>query len=103
MRLKELNLGSNIDVTPAGWQSLFRLLQRPSRRLESIKLNLLTDKTVESLASVLSMNSKLKELELSHRMDVTPAGWQILVAFVPPQFSTEEAWSVDAFPRRCVG
>jgi Ran GTPase-activating protein (RanGAP) involved in mRNA processing and transport len=53
-RLRKLKLRCNYNITPAGWQTLFQLLQRPSCRLESLDIgsNNLTDETVRSLASV---------------------------------------------------
>jgi len=79
-RLKKLQLHYNRSVTPAGWHTLFQLLQRPSCGLESLDIgaNNLTDETVESLASAISNGSKLRELNLSFNTNVSSAAWQVL-------------------------
>ena len=50
-RLRKLKLRCNYNITHAGWQTLFQLLQRPSCRLESLDIgaNNLTDETVRFL------------------------------------------------------
>jgi hypothetical protein len=80
-RIKKLNLLSNRSVTPAGWQTLFQLVQRPSCGLESldIRSNNLTDETVVSLASAITNGSRLRELDLSFNTNVSSATWQVLV------------------------
>ena len=80
-RLKKLNLWCNRCVTPAGWHTLFQLLQHPSCELESldIRANDLTDETVESLASSISNGSRLRELNLSCNRSVSSAAWQVLI------------------------
>jgi hypothetical protein len=80
-RLKKLNLLSNESVTPAGWHTLFQLLQRPSCELESLNIgaNNLTDETIESLASAISNGSNLRHLDLSYNTNVSSATWQVLV------------------------
>jgi len=80
-RLKKLNLWCNMSVTPAGWHTLFQLLQHPSCELESLDIgaNNLTDETVESLASAISNGSRLRELNLSFNTNVSFAAWQVLI------------------------
>jgi hypothetical protein len=80
-RLKELQLCYNYDITPAGWQSLFQLLQRPSCGLESLNIrsNNLTDETIVSLASAISHGSNLRHLDLSYNRNVSSAAWQVLI------------------------
>jgi hypothetical protein len=76
--LRELILGEN-TITSVGYRPLIHLLQRPSCRLESLALRRLTDETVESIAVVLSTNTRLRELELRYNSQVSSTAWQILV------------------------
>jgi hypothetical protein len=76
--LRKLILFGN-TITPVGYRPLIHLLQRPSCRLESLTLRGLTDETVESIAVVLSTNTRLKELELSYNSQVSSTAWQNLV------------------------
>ena len=76
--LRELSLGGN-TITSVGYRPLLHLLQRPSCRLESLTLCRLTDETVESIAVILSTNTRLKQLELSNNGEVSSTAWQNLV------------------------
>jgi hypothetical protein len=87
--LRELILGWN-TITSVGYRPLIHLPQRPSCRLESLTLRGLTDETVESIAVVLSTNTRLKELELSYNSQVSSTAWQNLVTSLRHSNSTLE-------------
>jgi hypothetical protein len=80
-RLRKLVLRCSTKVTPAGWHTLFQLLQRPSCGLDSLDIGAcdLTDETVQSLTSTIANGSRLRELDLSCNSNVSPTAWQVLI------------------------
>jgi len=64
--LKYLNLGSNIRVTPTGWQALSGFFQSPNFALETLGLsdNNIDDDTLIGFTNALTQNTTLKMLNL---------------------------------------
>lgn len=77
IRLQELNLSSNNDVTAMGWETLSAVLQSPNSSIEVLCLNdnSFNDHTLASYVDALVDNCKLRELQLRSNRDVTAAGW----------------------------
>jgi Ran GTPase-activating protein (RanGAP) involved in mRNA processing and transport len=63
-KLRELDLGHNHRVTPAGWVAFSAVLRHPNSALESLDLrrNAINDQVVISFAEALSTNNRLREL-----------------------------------------
>ena len=79
-RLREVNLCFNRNVTDAGWEAFSAVLWNPTLMsvLEELYLggNSINDLAVASFAGALVANNRLRVLDLSDNVDVTPAGWE---------------------------
>ena len=67
VRLRDLNLSKNDDVTSAGWVSFTAVFLSPASSLEKLSLNenSLDDAVIDALISALRDNSRLRELHLT--------------------------------------
>jgi len=93
--LKYLNLGSNIRVTPTGWQALSGFFQSPNFALETLGLsdNNIDDDTLIGFTNALTQNTTLKMLGLyqesasdSEDTDddifITGRGWAVITTLL---------------------
>lgn len=86
VRLRDLNLSKNDDVTSAGWVSFTAVFLSPASSLEKLSLNenSLDDAVIDALISALRNNSRLRELHLTLNgsSEVTNHGWMALSTFL---------------------
>ena len=93
--LKYLNLGSNIRVTPTGWQALSGFFQSPNFALETLGLsdNNIDDDTLIGFTNALTQNTTLKMLSLYKEVDsdsedtddgifITGRGWAAITTLL---------------------
>ena len=68
---------SRHGITLAGWTDLFQILRHPNQPLEELHLsnNSVTDEILEALTNTLTINTRLRYLDLSYNSSVTDAGW----------------------------
>jgi hypothetical protein len=83
VRLRDLNLSKNDDVTSAGWVSFTAVLWSPASSLDKLYLKeiiSLDDVVSDALISALRNNSRLRELHLAYNgsSEVTNHGWMDL-------------------------
>ena len=66
-RLKRLSIYGNNSITTEGWVIFSAVLRNPNSKLEELSLNsnYINDTVINSFADALTINSKLRELEIS--------------------------------------
>ena len=80
-KLKELDLGCNNSITTVGWHALSRSTLNPNSVLERLRLGnnaSIDDEGATMVATALSINSTLKDLDLSYTRSISTIGWQAL-------------------------
>ncbi len=81
-RLKELDLGWNLDATIEGWGNFSTILHNPNSALEKLcmRQNPINSKVMISFVNAMGSNSRLRDLDLCHLngTSITSDGWEAL-------------------------
>ncbi len=98
-RLREVNLSDNPGVTDARWEAFSAVLWNPTLMsvLEELHLswNSINDHAVASFAGALVANNRLRVLDLSGNLAVTPAGWETFSTVLRNPISALEYLHMD--------
>jgi hypothetical protein len=80
--IKSLILNSTWDISIAGTNHLYQMLESPSCSLKILNLNHngLDDELIQSLANALANNGLLRKLNLSNNWQITNVGWETFAA-----------------------
>lgn len=80
--IKSLILNSTWNISIAGTNHLYQMLESPSCSLEILNLNHngLDDDLIQSLTNALANNGLLRKLNLGNNWQITDVGWETFAA-----------------------
>lgn len=76
--VRDLNIGRNVSISSAGWQSLTDLVRQPGCTLEELCIGGISDDIMVAFAGALANNTSLKKLACDGDGTITSRGWDAL-------------------------
>ena len=97
VKLTELDLSNNLNITSSGWMAMSSLLQQPNSSLEIFCLsstgNHITDEVAIAFANALVNNTSLRWLQFGDDHAITTRGWTALSSTLCDKSSIERIYS----------